>query len=94
MNNNEWQPIETAPNDGKTVVLVYEFGYVNIGIFDKKGFCQDFYNTGLHPTHWMPLPDPPTQTINEKEILWKSDDGIIFTATNWNPLFTNLNKNK
>ena len=59
MNNNEWQPIETAPKDGKTEVIVCEFGFIYIGIFDKEGFCKDMYGVGLHPTHWMPLPKPP-----------------------------------
>lgn len=59
-----WQPIETAPRDG-TDILVFQPQY-------GECFCA-FYNSGcwwqfslLHvlkdePTHWMPLPEPPTQ---------------------------------
>lgn len=60
----EWQPIETAPKDGKSVVLVIEYGYVYTGIFHNDGYCQDLAGAGLDPTHWMPLPKPPKQEDN------------------------------
>lgn len=58
---SEWQPIETAPKDGKTIILVVEYGYVYTGIFHNDGYCQDLTGAGLDPTHWMPLPQPPKQ---------------------------------
>ena len=57
----DWRPIETAPKDGKTVVLVVEYGYVYTGIFHNDGYCQDLYGAGLDPTNWMPLPNPPAK---------------------------------
>ena len=57
----EWQPIETAPKDGKTIIIIVEYGYVYTGIFDNDGYCQDLAGAGLDPTHWMPLPQPPKQ---------------------------------
>jgi hypothetical protein len=58
---NNWQPIETAPKDG-TVVLIWS---------PSRGACAAWKKgRGWHtepgvyhvsrPTHWMPLPDPPT----------------------------------
>lgn len=63
-----WQPIESAPKDG-TRVLIYQGGHVYIAWWDEKDWtgvwvifdCDDsFYSlTADHPTHWLPLPDPP-----------------------------------
>ena len=71
----EWQPIETAPK--ATPVLVYnsdDWGWgankILIGINNEWGedwkvlFCDlgDLnYMRLIEPTHWMPLPEPPTE---------------------------------
>lgn len=70
----EWQPISTAPNDG-TRVLVGRFtgdktamreGYVSVDWYgqltDKRGVIGwgQFNGAFWPPTHWMPLPPPPT----------------------------------
>lgn len=67
-----WLPIETAPKDG-TRVLFYtpedkEMGwlaFVAESYFDKRGELNDVHvhqwQDGLEPTHWRPLPLPPTQ---------------------------------
>jgi hypothetical protein len=59
----EWQPIETAPKDG-TRVLGADHQAVEI-IYWADGY---WYNQSVEislwrvfpPTHWMPLPEPPT----------------------------------
>lgn len=72
---SEWQPIETAPKDGTTVLLYREvvpFKVVGYGRWEdvlgisgwiSYGFHRgggDASNLGLAaPTHWMPLPAPP-----------------------------------
>jgi hypothetical protein len=66
---NEWQPIETAPRDG-THVLGYEDGEMTVIHWSdhpptssyKGGYWNNIYcNDGeWWPTHWMPLPPPPT----------------------------------
>lgn len=77
----EWQPIDTAPKDGTTVILgrdMGDFGFVRgYGNFDGKegsfvsgwishGFSRVHGNLGLaHPTHWMPLPKPPAMGATE-----------------------------
>lgn len=60
----EWRPIESAPKDG-TRVLVWrrrEQGYdhVRMGVdWCKNGVWQKS-RRDMHPTHWMPLPPPPS----------------------------------
>lgn len=60
-----WQPIETAPKDDRTLLLFD--GEVRVGwrLNDKwiELSASDFESEGfttLHPTHWMPLPEPPS----------------------------------
>jgi len=66
---NDWQPIETAPKNGDTVLLWREIGGVVSAFWDC---CADFdwwyiddgkYGPyplrGPNPTHWMPVPSGP-----------------------------------
>jgi len=66
----EWQPIESAPMDW-TDVLVFSPSHEDTntgGVFcawydpEAEGWyahqAQDLF--GLEPTHWQPLPEPPT----------------------------------
>lgn len=80
---NEWQPIETAPKDGKILLGGGTKPWVTCGWWDsefrmeinEEKQCLDYTgawtdgtveswgmeeNTELHPTHWQPLPEPPT----------------------------------
>lgn len=57
-----WQPIETAPRDG-TVILVWQAGKGRDTIITDWFAVES--NTGAcgwldEPTHWQPLPPPPT----------------------------------
>ena len=62
-----WQKIDSAPKDG-TKILCWCGEYADICYYEAKhpygmvwtsAGCEDFggYET---PTHWMPLPTPPT----------------------------------
>ncbi len=55
-----WQPIESAPRDGRAVILAHLGGKPYIG-----KWCHDTWvdERGLShgPSHWRPLPAPPTQ---------------------------------
>ena len=57
----EWKPIETAPKD-ESRILLYEKGSMCVGHWWNnydgwalKVLCID------NPTHWMPLPEPPSE---------------------------------
>lgn len=67
-----WEPIETAPNDGAEILCCdARTGERRVAIrklfFEKSGryewFRDDEHCPGhtwsLEPTHWMPLPSPP-----------------------------------
>lgn len=64
----EWQPITTAPKDG-TAVLGWSPSWLRLLTiwWDDNPKCRCWIGGGymqrtLPPTHWMPLPAPPTQT--------------------------------
>ena len=58
---SDWQPIETAPKE--TIVLVFDpdEGVVTGSLwFSEWALDPGTRADLLHPTHWMPLPAPPT----------------------------------
>jgi hypothetical protein len=63
----EWQPIETAPKDGTAVLLWLSgdaafFDWMVVGSYDgdDAGWNDGITMFRLEPTHWMPLPRPPS----------------------------------
>jgi hypothetical protein len=70
---NEWQPIATAPKDGRLVAVVGlepgDLGYTadrtNVTVARWDGVCWNptlsggRYYHGIYPTHWFPLPELP-----------------------------------
>jgi len=70
---NDWRPIRTCPDN--TTVLFYDNGpkigrmehdTLRMGGFKKDHFWGGPFDDDIPPTHWMPLPDPPT-TEQEKK---------------------------
>ena len=76
LNAAEWMPIETAPQDGTRIMLgnkhatweaeyrpVYQSGYRPDNPWESMMLNMDHLpreNRYGPPTHWMPLPPPPT----------------------------------
>src|SRR3974390_2617997 len=62
-----WQPIETAPKDGPTIIVHrpnFDGDYIpQVGIdwwmFRLDGDCWANSRENCQPTHWIPLPEPP-----------------------------------
>lgn len=62
-----WQPIETAPRD-RTMIIYGGEGWATVGrwLGKKTGWYQlntdpcDSWADEDFPTHWMPLPEPPS----------------------------------
>lgn len=68
---SQWQPIETAPKDGTWVLLLWPMTRTNVMVsgkyyisardFEEMWLSQPSVESTHEPTHWMPLPSPPTQ---------------------------------
>lgn len=59
---SQWQPIETAPKDGQHILIAMPSGTIVSAVWYAGGWEVD--HTGSdeqHATHWMPLPEPPTE---------------------------------
>ena len=69
---NEWQPIETAPKDGRVVLCIGHGSVVMIEPMQYYASDEGMDNgcwgwlegdgPRKPPTHWMPLPAPPVQS--------------------------------
>ena len=69
--SSEWQPIETAPRDGKPIlgwckweeaaaVVYWHAAYRGSERWWNLLVCGSHAEDGeWTPTHWMPLPEPP-----------------------------------
>lgn len=71
-----WRPIETAPKDG-TFTLAYIRGVMNVRTHSVQIINWSGWGGGVwaphsghsggisgEPTHWQPLPSPPTETAD------------------------------
>jgi hypothetical protein len=61
---SEWKPIETAPRDGARI-LVWPFGDNGTikMIWSDDLLDKPYWLDGV--THWMPLPEPPSVTLQK-----------------------------
>lgn len=71
---NNWKPIETAPKDGREILLWLPAPYSRVekahwfeiwGNWQSCDFIEptdEYCGIGSElPTHWQPLPEPPTK---------------------------------
>ena len=69
----DWQPISTAPKDGTNVVVYARRDskgvirrtrracYINVAHYEKGyGWLTSPGDYTVIPTHWLPLPPPPS----------------------------------
>jgi hypothetical protein len=79
MSGNEWQPIETAPKDGRHILVCFDdqhlppttahwFGPPDLpGLRAGGWYISVQQNEGprIYPTRWtiLPLPKPPEETL-------------------------------
>jgi hypothetical protein len=60
---SEWQPIETAPQDGTSVLIwivgAMPGGHADVAQFYNSSWWFSAQNPSSVVTHWMPLPEPP-----------------------------------
>ena len=65
-----WQPIETAPKASGRILVIDKYDNDSCGVaywyrgdeYEDEGWYSAFCVDGVtmfHPTHWMPLPQPP-----------------------------------
>ena len=63
---SDWQPIETAPRDGTSVLLMtglkdwLDNDVPSVGWYSKMHGWVGHGASGNIPTNWMPLPTPPS----------------------------------
>ncbi|MET3929522.1 hypothetical protein ABIE51_001409 [Lysobacter sp. OAE881] len=72
MRGQSWQPIETAPKDGTTIIIAYSLGgqHVETAWWDGEGWAYNWHEYDgtsyvKDVTHWQPLPAPPKDSANE-----------------------------
>lgn len=69
----DWQSIETAPKDGSKILLADYSGFAARGTdgvwicsgrwLSPEGYWWDGIERLYTPTHWQPLPTPPTPVV-------------------------------
>lgn len=66
-----WQPIETAPKDVMHTIIVWTPEGAQLAWWSEGNLCWLEQGSGKHlwdePTHWMPLPEPPTSVSGQEK---------------------------
>lgn len=71
--NQTWQPIETAPKNGTWVILFLDgIGRSICAYYSEAAgkwvdtWCAYINERPYNASHWMPLPEPPTEDKGEQ----------------------------
>lgn len=65
-----WMPIETAPKDGKDLLVFTTDQLVRLAFFDRarEGVWSCWPGRErIYPTHWIPLPAAPSPSVAAEE---------------------------
>jgi hypothetical protein len=73
LTDSVWRPIESAPRDGTPVLAYFAARFNHDAAMDVvqyqggRWYCVNTIHadewTIESPTHWTPLPDPPSETV-------------------------------
>lgn len=74
----EWRAIDSAPRDEERILLFYPEvegvpcdGIIEGWYFSSPKGLDDGWETIIgfigEPTHWMPLPEPPLESSNDRK---------------------------
>lgn len=79
-----WQPIETAPKDGSSILLATPKGRIADGFWSPVYGVWSWPYVMVEPTHWMPLPEAPgaqTQPAQSVPDVWLRaiDEALVVT---------------
>lgn len=67
--DSPWQPIETAPKDGIRILVTILGRPQNTYVVRwKNEKWEDQSGSWSYPTHWMPLPKPPTNSTDKPTV--------------------------
>lgn len=81
----EWQPIESAPKDGTSIILYVAWRIVGEARWQGDGHDEGWWWAGTdpgdynadkissQPTHWMALPEPPMSEDQRQQgkVAWR-----------------------
>lgn len=65
----EWKPIETAPQNGVSIlsyISTGRAGWLDIIYWYGGEWCNMHDGLSGEPTHWMPVPLPPEETTSNQ----------------------------
>lgn len=100
----DWQPIETAPRDG-TDIIVWDGEVRTVTLWGKVSHVPIFGFLGVwgsdiedvdlmnpQPTHWMPMPNPPSGPKQGQVMPWEDREDNLTPAIEADPKSKDFNE--
>lgn len=69
---DRWLAIESAPRDGTPILVFDRSARHDVEIRPADG--EWWHRYGVGPTHWMPLPSPPSEAAGPESLGVSQDD--------------------